>query len=346
VIRELQSRQVPFRWIDSGQHGEFTQRQREMFRLPEPDVCLSPVAEDVATIRRGFSWSGGLLLRNLLQPRWVRQVVFGGEPGVCVVHGDTFSTLLGTLFARRAGIQVAHLESGLRSHRYLSPFPEELIRVFCMRKSHLLLAPDEQAVANLNAMKVRGRVVNTGGNTVIDALRMYEPPASESKTEPERFVLATCHRLETIRSRKQLASVVACLNHVAESFHVRFVLHPPTQRMLQKFGLNHQLSPSIEQLPLQEYFEFLRLMQKSEFVVADGGTIQEECAALGVPLLIMRSRSERADGLGTNAVFADFDLKKVEQFVEQYDQLRGESTVHSPAHPSRIAADELILADH
>ena len=54
---------------------------------------------------------------------------------MCLVHGDTPSTLMATLMARRAGLTIAHLESGLRSGSFRDPFPEELIRVLVMRQA-------------------------------------------------------------------------------------------------------------------------------------------------------------------------------------------------------------------
>ena len=68
------------------------------------------------------------------------------------MHGDTPSTLLATLMARRAGLRVAHLEAGLRSHSLLHPFPEEAIRLLVMRWSALLFAPTPEAAANASQL--------------------------------------------------------------------------------------------------------------------------------------------------------------------------------------------------
>jgi UDP-N-acetylglucosamine 2-epimerase len=102
---------------------------------------------------------------GLLRPAHVRSALFRGAGGICLVHGDTPTTLLAVVLARRAGLRVAHVEAGLRSYDYLNPFPEELIRVLVMRWSHVLFAPSAWAAANLERMGLGARCVLVGGNT-------------------------------------------------------------------------------------------------------------------------------------------------------------------------------------
>ena len=54
---------------------------------------------------------------------------------VMIVHGDTLSTLMGARIASKCKIDYMHVESGLRSHNWLSPFPEELDRYFSSKNS-------------------------------------------------------------------------------------------------------------------------------------------------------------------------------------------------------------------
>jgi UDP-N-acetylglucosamine 2-epimerase (non-hydrolysing) len=95
-------------------------------------------------------------------------------------------------------------------------------------------------------------------------------------------------------------------------------------------------------LPLQDYKEFLRLMSRAEFVVTDGGSIQEECAVLGKPCLILRHRTERPDGIGENAFLWDFDSGKLDHFLENYKSFRKEVDLHKDASPAMRICDILI----
>ena len=344
VMLELDRRKYPYRFIDSAQHAELTTSLRPDFGIRKPDFLLCDNDRDIATLSKGFSWLGAAAIRCALRPAWIRTRVFGNQGGICVVHGDTATALIGALFARRAGLPVAHLEAGLRSYNYLDPFPEELIRVWCMRLSTLLFAPDGAAMANLHRMRVRGLKILTHGNTVLDALRIQAASGRSSGRPKGSYALAACHRLETLKSRGRLSSVVECLNHVARQYKVLFVLHKPTEVVLRKHGLLERLHPSVECLPMQRYFDFIALLRDSALVMADGGSIQEECAALGVPLLILRSRSERKDGLGTTASLARFDREQVARFLEKSPSLRG-SQRRAFGSPSSIVAENLIRFD-
>ncbi|MBN1912028.1 MAG: UDP-N-acetylglucosamine 2-epimerase [Pirellulales bacterium] len=344
VMRELDRRGYSYRFVDTGQHAEFTAAIRPAFGIRAPDVRLTDDEKDVASMSRGILWMLEHGKNILFRPRWIKREVFGGHGGVCVIHGDTVSTLIGALLARRAGLAIAHLEAGLRSYNYLNPFPEELIRVWCMRLATLLFVPDEIAMGNINKTRTAARCVATNGNTVLDAIRLQEAAKVASDRLPRSYVLATCHRLETLKSRRRLTALVRALNEVAQKYSVVFVLHKPTETALRKHGLLDELAAGIERLPMQPYFDFIALARDANFVMADGGSIQEECAALGVPLLIMRSHTERPDGLGENARIVGFDFHVTQRFLDDVERLRRPS--RSPEmSPSNVVAESLIEHD-
>ena len=338
VMLELERRGITYRYIDSSQHGSFSEGLRADFGIREPDCSLG-AATDVSTYGSAAGWTGRLFATWLFRAGWIRKQVFGGESGICVVHGDTLSTLIGTAFARRAGLQVAHLESGLRSFRYLDPFPEELIRIYSMRRSAVLFAPDDTSVANLQSMKVGGEIVRTNGNTVRDAV--WKALDASRKEESSPYFLATFHRLETLRSRSRMEHMVEALNAAAEIMPVTFVVHTPTARAMQKHGLEDKLAASVTRLPMQPYFSFIRLIHGARAMMSDGGSIQEECAILGKPLLIMRRVTERSDGVNTNARISEFNLDIVREFLSTCSLLAAEPMRYDDS-PSVTVADRLL----
>ncbi len=85
----------------------------------------------------------------------LRDHLFSPGPGLCIIHGDTPSTLLGLIMAKRVGKTVVHLEAGLRSFNLLRPFPEELIRIICMKLSDILFAPSDWSEGNLRNRSVQ-----------------------------------------------------------------------------------------------------------------------------------------------------------------------------------------------
>lgn len=348
IMVELQQRGVAYRYVDSGQHSATTYSLRRMFGLPEPNFMLREAGQDIISISEALRWYGGLLRRSLTDLHWLKNQVFP-QGGICLIHGDTLSTLLGLQLARRAGLKIAHVEAGLRSHRLFDPFPEELIRIHCMKRADLLFAPSNKSTENLRNMRVNGQVIPIGSNTVLDTLRLMETYQPTIELPDTPFALATCHRLETISNRKRLAKVVALFNQVAERIPLVLVIHGPTRRKLEHYGLSKQLLPQIKQQGLLDYGDFLLLQKRASLVLSDGGSIQEECAALDKPCLILRNTTERLDGIGQNATLWQFDAAIAKRFLDNVllDK-KHLGQVLSSSRPSAVIVNTLLQqsSDH
>ena len=337
LLRLLDDSGVPYRLIDSGQHGALSRGLREELGVRDPDHVLG-AARDVDTIPQAVVWALSLAAK-LVRGRRLRAEVFGGQTGVCVVHGDTPSTLLSTLMARRAGLQVAHLEAGLRSGHLLHPFPEELIRVVVMRVSQLLFAPDDQAVANLRRMRVRGEVVALPGNTVLEAL--HHELSQRGERAAEGPVIATMHRVENLNRRERVERFVALLEGVAAEQPVRLVQHGPTVETLRRRGMLERLvAAGVELEPLAPHGRFVAMLADAPFVITDGGSIQEECALLGTPTLLWRAATERPDGVGANVVVSGYDHDVVTEFLAEPQRHR-RAPLPLTASPSRTVLETL-----
>lgn len=334
----MQEQAIPHRLIDSGQHSDIGRQMREEFGIREPDVSLEQGGGDVTSIPQAIGWAGRLG-GKVLDGRGLRRDVFGGHGGICVVHGDTPSTLIAAVMARRAGLRVAHLEAGLRSGSYLHPFPEELIRVATMRLAHILYAPGPEAVDNLGKMKVKGEIVDVGANTVEEALRASVEGVAVAGSGP---VVATMHRVENLNRAGRVEGFVDLLERVASSRKVVFVAHGPTLATLEKRDLFSRLDAAgVQVIPLRPHAEFTQALSAAEFVITDGGSIQEECTLLGTPTLLWRSRTERSDGLGANVVLSRYDPSVIDMFLDDPEAIRMDPRVLD-ATPSRVILASLL----
>jgi len=337
ILREMDRRGVSYRLVDSGQHGEFSNRLRGTLGVREPDLFVGG-SRDITTIRSAALWAVSLSLLSLRRQHLREEVFAGDVGGVCVVHGDTPTTYLSAMLARRAGLRVAHLESGLRSRSILHPFPEELIRLKVMRTADVLFAPDEAAVENLAAMRIRGAIVPTGGNTSIEALAYALRTESDGSAGP---AVLTTHRVENLKNRDTMDRFVSLLESVASDRSTVFVMHPPTETALEKFGLMERVKLSGADVQhLVDHAEFVRMIACAPFVVSDGGSIQEECALIGVPTLVWRKRTERPDGIDRNVVISRFDDVIISDFLHSYEALRKPPRAFD-ATPSRVIVDVL-----
>jgi UDP-N-acetylglucosamine 2-epimerase (non-hydrolysing) len=218
-------------------------------------------------------------------------------PDLLIVQGDTSSALGAALAAFTAGVPVAHVEAGLRTHDPLLPWPEEEYRTAIDASADLLFAPTHAAATNLRAEQVSGRIHVTG-NTGVDAVlsvAAHLPPPSQHDGGAPR-VLVTCHRRESWD--QGLEAIAAALVQLASEGAARIdmVLHPnefvaATMRRL----LGN--TPSISLLAPCSHGELVRRMRDADLVLSDSGGIQEEAPALGIPLLVLREKTERPEGL-------------------------------------------------
>ena len=314
VILELESRGWNPQLILTGQHKETIAQLISDFAIKTQPVFIY-AGPEVTSIKRVIPW----FLRCLWYLWKDAKKLFPvcGENGVILVHGDTFSTLLGALAGRFTGQQVAHIESGLRSFNVWHPFPEELTRLAVFGLSHLAFCPDEWAKSNLKRYRIKA--VSTAGNTLLDALRIAlatETPLPLNPPESQ-FGVVSLHRFENIFKRERLISILELIEETASHYPLVFVLHPATRKNLEKFRLLARLSKNkrIHLWPRMSYFEFVALLKRSTFVITDGGSNQEELSYLGKPTLLMRQATERQEGLGANVVLGAYEREKVLDFI-------------------------------
>ena len=221
-----------------------------------------------------------------------------------VVQGDTSSALGGALGARDCGTWLAHVEAGLRSHDPAQPWPEEENRVAIDRLADLLFAPTAGNAANLRREKAGGEVVVTG-NSGIDALATIAGPLPVRQRarwlRRKRFcLLVTCHRRENWGDG--LDRLAIALGTLAEQGVSSDVLLPPnptvTARLVELMG-GHRL---IRLVPPMSHSAVIGAMRRADLVLSDSGGMQEEAPALGVPLLILRDKTERPEGIAAGSM--------------------------------------------
>lgn len=220
-------------------------------------------------------------------------------PDLLVVQGDTSSAVGAALAASNRGVPIAHVEAGLRTHDPRFPWPEEDYRTIIDQRAQLLFAPTETAVTNLGAEAVKGEVHLTG-NTGIDALRATEArlPAPSFVAEALPRILVTCHRRESWG--EALKSIAAALIEIARDGRasIDFVLHPNTHvAATMRQALDSVRGISL--IPPCTQIELIRRMREADLMLSDSGGIQEEAAALGAPLLILREKTERPEAIAS-----------------------------------------------
>jgi len=286
-----------------------------------------------ATMYRCFRYVGGVKLWTTKRP-------------LVVVHGDTLSTWLGAVAARWGGGDVVHLESGLSSGKWSDPFPEELLRRLTFRKARFALCPNAEASERMK--RYSGCiVVNTHENTLLDCVRFaIDGDIACPQENAGSYFVASIHRFQNIYRKAELGRIVDEMMAAAEFGELHFILHPPTELRLEKYGLLQRLkdAPGVKIRTRMPYTEFLALMSGARAVFSDGGSNQEELSYLGVPTLLFRERSERPDGLGANIRLRGEVAGPMDEFIRSggIDRLRTPSRINDEAQPSRMTVDALL----
>jgi UDP-N-acetylglucosamine 2-epimerase (non-hydrolysing) len=233
------------------------------------------------------------------------------RPDLIIVQGDTASALGGAIAAFAATIPVAHVEAGLRSFDPSMPWPEEEFRAAIDAKADLLFAPTDISAANLEAEGVLGRIVVTG-NTGIDALLAIAPRTRPRVSDGGRIkLLVTCHRRESWGAGLQ--SIAAALVELAVGYPlaIDMVLHP---NPAVAEAMRRQLAgrPGISLLDPLVHSDMVAAMQACDILLSDSGGMQEEAPALGVPLLVLRDKTERPEGVASgNMLLVGTDKRRI-----------------------------------
>jgi UDP-N-acetylglucosamine 2-epimerase (non-hydrolysing) len=169
-----------------------------------------------------------------------------------------------------------------------------------VREADLLFAPTDLSAANLAREGLHGRVYVTG-NSGIDPLRSLASRRVERQLGDPPRLLVTCHRRENWG--ESLDSVAAALTIIASEKIglVEIVLHPNPVLAERIRALLPELT-GIRFSPPLGHEEMIAAMLEADLVLSDSGGMQEEAAALGVPLLVLRARTERPEAIACGGI--------------------------------------------
>ncbi|MCO4761829.1 MAG: UDP-N-acetylglucosamine 2-epimerase (non-hydrolyzing) [Myxococcales bacterium] len=298
VIHALRRRGDRFRVtvISTGQHREMLRQMLPVLGFePDIDLDLMRPNQTLADLTARCLGAVDAELERL-------------QPDAVIVQGDTTTAMAAGLAAFYRHIPVGHVEAGLRSHSMTEPFPEEANRRVVDLIAQWLWTPTEQAARFLRAEGVDEQRISVTGNTVVDALRLardfvsLNPPVIPDLPagfleNGQRLVLITCHRRESFGAG--IAQIGQAIGALADRFpDVNFVypvhLNPNVKGPMHAALGTHDNVVLIEPVG---YGAFVSLLAHAHLVLTDSGGVQEEAPSFGVPVVVMRARTERPEGV-------------------------------------------------
>lgn len=231
----------------------------------------------------------------------LEQVIQLEKPDMVLVHGDTMTTFAGGLAAFYNQVPIGHVEAGLRSYDKYSPFPEEVNRQLVGVLTDLHFAPTKNAASHLLSEGKYSESVVVTGNTAIDAMKYTVDDNYKSnimdKYHDKKFILMTAHRRENIG--KPMENIFKAVRRLIDEYTdlaLVYPMHknPKVREVAQKILGSHDRIELIEPLDVVDFHNFAK---KSYFILTDSGGIQEEAPSFNKPVLVLRSVTERPEGV-------------------------------------------------
>jgi UDP-N-acetylglucosamine 2-epimerase (non-hydrolysing) len=274
----------------------------EQLEIPRPDISLEVGSGSHARM------TAEVMIR-------FEETVLANRPDWVLVYGDINSTVAAALVAAKLGIDVAHVEAGLRSND--RTMPEELNRLVTDQLSNLLLTSSPEARPNLLREGVAPEKIHFVGNVMIDTVRHLVDKAQMPLIDglDAKYALLTMHRPSNVDDPATLTRILMALAEISEKLPVVFPIHPRTKARMEALVTRPLEGARVITIEPCGYLESLALQKNATVVMTDSGGLQEETTALGVPCLTIRENTERPITCteGTNTLIGtDMDLLKAE----------------------------------
>jgi UDP-N-acetylglucosamine 2-epimerase (non-hydrolysing) len=285
VVAALRARAERFEPIvcTTAQHREMIDQVQELFGLA-PDLDL-----DLMTPDQGLNELTARVITAL------DEVLERVRPDWLLVQGDTTTAMGAALAAFHHRIPVGHVEAGLRTGDLTQPFPEEANRRLIDIVAQVLFAPTARARDALLTEGADPDRLFLTGNTIVDALQSVAATLGDTCRHDE--VLVTVHRRESFG--EPIRRICFAVAKLAERFpQLRWIYpvhHNPRVRDPAQLILGR--IPNVELHDPFDYPELLRYLKRARIVLTDSGGIQEEAPAFGTPVLILREKTERPEGV-------------------------------------------------
>ncbi len=293
LVIELQNqRETECKVCLTGQHKEMLKQVMDCFGIVEDynlDVMQKEQTLTSITVR----------ILEKLEP-----ILKEEQPDIVLVHGDTTTSFAAALAAFYQQIPVGHVEAGLRTGNIYSPFPEEMNRRLTGQIATYHFAPTILNQRNLQKENISENVFVTG-NTVIDAFattvkkdyHFHNEQVKEIDFQDNRIILVTAHRRENLG--KPLENICKALKRIADEVEdVKIVypvhLNPRVREVVHQYLRNQRNIILTDPL---DVLDMHNLMSKCYMVMTDSGGLQEEAPALGKPVLVMRTETERPEAV-------------------------------------------------
>ncbi|WP_250674629.1 UDP-N-acetylglucosamine 2-epimerase (non-hydrolyzing) [Paraclostridium ghonii] len=343
LVKELESREeIESIVCVTAQHRQMLDQVLETFEItPNYDLNIMKQGQTLVDITTRALQSLSDVIANV-------------QPDIVLVHGDTTTTLSGSLAAFYNKTLVGHVEAGLRTYDKYSPYPEEVNRQVTGVIADMHFAPTKISRNNLLKEGKLEKDIYITGNTAIDALKTTVKSDYYNdifkKIGSDRMIMLTAHRRENLG--EPMKNMFRAIKRITEEFDDVQVVYPIHLNPLVRQAADEVLGDNkkVHLIEPLEVFDFHNFLNKSYLIMTDSGGIQEEAPSLGKPVLVLRDTTERPEGVEAGTLkLAGTDEEVIYNLTKElltsktaYEVMSKASNPYGDGHASKYIVDAIV----
>ena len=255
--------------------------------LRQPDYTLNCVGKSL-----------GETMGNVIAKTY--DLISETKPDAILILGDTNSAL-SAISAKRLKCPIFHMEAGNRCWDW--NVAEMTNRTIVDHISDVNLPYSHVAYDNLIREGMPANRTFITGSPMKEVIMAHQAEIDDCDVlkamglKDDGYIVMSAHREENVDIEEKFNRLYPALNRIADEYKmpVIFSVHPRTQKQFDKKGF--ELSKYIQDDKPFGFFEYINLQKHAYVVLSDSGTLTEESSILDFPAVLIRTSTERQEGL-------------------------------------------------
>lgn len=227
------------------------------------------------------------------------------KPDALLILGDTNSALA-AISAKRLKIPVFHMEAGNRCWDW--NVPEMVNRTIVDHIADINLPYTENSRRYLLSEGMDGKTIFVTGSPMNEVITKNIEKIKNSNVltrlelKKDKYIVVSAHREENVDIEENFVELVNSINEIAKKYEVPVIYstHPRTRKFIDKRKI--VFHPLVQNIKPLGFLDYVKLQANALLVVSDSGTLTEESAILGFPGVLIRTSTERPEGLDAGTI--------------------------------------------
>ncbi len=257
------------------------------FGLRAPDYVLNCAGKDL-----------GETMGNVIAQSY--SILKKENPDAVLILGDTNSAL-SAIAAKRLKLPIFHMEAGNRCWDW--NVAEMTNRTIVDHISDVNLPYTENSRLYLLKEGIDPKRIFVTGSPMHEVIEAHRDDIVHSKAleklglKRKGYIILSAHREENIDIDENLDHLVGSINAIAETYKlpVIYSLHPRSRKKLETRHI--ELHPLVKEMKPFGFFDYVNLEMNAKLVISDSGTLTEEASMVNFPAVLLRTSTERPEGL-------------------------------------------------